>query len=82
VVGLDTPQALWGYSDEYSGMPMHSPKAFREACHRRGIRFLVLTPDSKRLAEFLYILYEKESSDAFVGTALIARAGAFKVFIL
>jgi hypothetical protein len=74
--------ALYGYNQEQPNLPIQSAAEFIEACGQQGIRFLVITPSSKGLADFLVRLYNQHEEFGLGETTLIANVGPFKIFVL
>lgn len=73
--------SLYGYNDEFRQLPMSTREALYSACRREGIRFLVLSQNSQRLAPFLNRLY-LSSNDAGSDFIPVAQLGRFRIFIL
>ena len=70
--------SLWNYRQEFPEMPTDSWEAFSTACSANKIRFLVLTPGTEVVADFLDKLYAGEFQPD--GVKLVANVGKTKIF--
>lgn len=73
---------LWKYKEENPQMPVDSLDAFLLACKLHGVKFLVLTPDSRRVAAFLGDLYDNKHAESYNTFSPIGEVSSFRIFAL
>jgi hypothetical protein len=71
---------LWGYPETYPELPFASAAAFEEACREQGVKYLILSPKSDQLSDFLNTLYLEGKNASLPSFELIRKLGNFKVF--
>jgi hypothetical protein len=66
------------YNQEFPEFPVDSVGEFLLACRARGLRYVVLTPDSQKLSAALYAWYSGKRTPA--GVSLDAAFGEHRIF--
>jgi len=79
-IGLWSLDWVWGFKDEFPPLPNDSWDSFSAACRRQGIRFLVLSPNSRYRGEFFPLIYNDETDIEGMGLQFIAQRGNIRVY--
>jgi hypothetical protein len=72
---------VWGFKDEFPLLPNDSWNAFAEACKEQGIRFLVLSPNSRYRGDIFPVVYNEDGRNLeLFGLRFIAQRGNTRIF--
>jgi hypothetical protein len=71
---------VWGYADEFPPLPNESWDSFSVACREQGIRFLVLSPNSRYRGDIFPPIYSQEVDIETLGLQFIAQRGNIRIY--
>ncbi len=71
---------VWGYSQEYPRLTNDSWAEFAAACREQGIRYLVLSPNSRYRGDFFPPIYDHFTEPATLGLRFITQRGNLRIF--
>lgn len=71
---------VWGYADEYPALPGDTWQAFSAACSAQGIRYLVLSPNSRYRGEIFPPIYERSVDLDRLGLKYLGQRGKIRLF--
>jgi hypothetical protein len=73
---------FWGFRDEFPPLPNDSWDSFSAACREQGVRFLVLSPNSRYRGDFFPLIYDPKADLDSLGLQFIAQRGNIRIFQL
>jgi hypothetical protein len=71
---------IWGFTDEFPPLPGDSWETFAAACKQQGVRFLVLSPNSRYRGDIFPPIYNAEVDLESLGLRFVAQRGNMKIF--